>query len=109
MQNLDAGRQRETAVPSGGPESQTDAPSPPAKMTRRSSIRYAAIFLATYAILSLGSARHMSATYDEPIHIFAGYVAWHGGQIDLDYSNPPLAIRWLSLPVKNLNSGPLPS
>ena len=66
------------------------------------------VLLSAYAILSIGSARQESATYDEPIHVLAGTVAWKTGLTRLEPSNPPLTVYWQTLPLIALPFHPFP-
>jgi 4-amino-4-deoxy-L-arabinose transferase-like glycosyltransferase len=52
-------------------------------------------------------ARANSPSYDEPLHIHAGYIEWKHGYILL---NPPLITRLMALPVMgmNLTEPPIP-
>lgn len=69
------------------------------KETRTADSLWVYSLLIVFTVLSLGAASHESATYDEPIHILAGVVAWRTGQINLENSNPPLAVYWQTLPL----------
>jgi len=73
--------------------------SEPAIKTLKADWFWAILLLGVFAALSLGSAWQESATYDEPLHVLSGVAAWKTGQIDLDYSNPPLANYWQTLPL----------
>ena len=61
--------------------------------------------LIAFAALSIGSSLYESATYDEPIHIAAGYVYLHTGSYRMEPSHPPLVRLWSALPLlfQNLN------
>lgn len=60
--------------------------------------RWAALLLGIFGALAAGSARKESATYDEPINLLAGAVAWQTGDIAIDIPNPPLAHYRETLP-----------
>lgn len=59
--------------------------------------------LLSFFFLALSSARHLSATYDEPLHIASGVVHWRYGDTMLDPANPPLLGDWFTLPLLPLN------
>ena len=56
-------------------------------------------FVIVFAALGWNSARRMSATWDEPGHIAAGYAALARGDYRLDIEHPPLARMWSALPL----------
>ena len=49
--------------------------------------------------LALGTASGNSATWDEPIHLTAGYAALTEGDYRIDPSHPPLLRMWAALPL----------
>jgi 4-amino-4-deoxy-L-arabinose transferase-like glycosyltransferase len=49
--------------------------------------------------LGLHALRQSAATWDEPIHLTAGYAAWTRQDFRVDPSHPPLVRMWASLPV----------
>lgn len=53
--------------------------------------------------LGLWSILHSSATFDEPMHIAAGYSYWATGDWRMDPNNPPLAKLLVSLPLAPRN------
>lgn len=66
------------------------------------------VFLLAIAVSSLfahvyfsrGPVRNFSATYDEPVHLTAGVVAWKTGQIRYNgYHHPPLGEMWAAWPT----------
>jgi tetratricopeptide (TPR) repeat protein len=59
----------------------------------------AAILLVIFLQVFL-MARMNSPSYDEPLHIHAGYIEWKHGYILL---NPPLITRLMALPVMSMN------
>ncbi len=66
----------------------------------------AAILLVIFLQVLL-MARNNSPSYDEPLHIHAGYIQWKHGYVLL---NPPLITRLMALPVMgmNLTEPPIP-
>jgi cytochrome c-type biogenesis protein CcmH/NrfG len=62
-----------------------------------------ALILVAFAVvwtgLALGSVRQKSATYDEPLHLAAGYAAVAQGDFRVDPSHPPLIRMWAALPL----------
>ena len=56
-------------------------------------------FVAIYLALQLGSVSHRSPTYDEPVHLAAGYAALMHGDHRLDPCHPPLVRMWAALPL----------
>ena len=62
-------------------------------------MRNGARLLIVFAALGWNSARRMSATWDEPGHIAAGYAALTRGDYRLDIEHPPLARMWSALPL----------
>jgi hypothetical protein len=60
----------------------------------------AIITLAAHVFFSRGAVRHFSVTYDEPVHVTAGFVAWKTGQMRFNgYHHPPLGELWAALPL----------
>jgi tetratricopeptide (TPR) repeat protein len=53
----------------------------------------------TFAALAAGSAASRSATWDEPIHLTAGYAALVERDFRIDPSHPPLQRMWAALPL----------
>jgi hypothetical protein len=64
-------------------------------------------FIAVFVALAVGGYWETSATWDEPIHLTAGYVALTSGDFRVDPSHPPLLRMWAALPV--LAMGPMPA
>ena len=64
-------------------------------------------FLLVIFLQMILMARDNSATYDEPFHIYAGYLQWKHGYVLL---NPPLITRMITLPLigMNLPEPPIP-
>ncbi len=60
--------------------------------------------LGAFSFLSLGSALRESPTYDEPIHVAAGYLFWKSHHYTLEPGHPPLIRLWATIPllIKNL-------
>jgi hypothetical protein len=57
------------------------------------------VFAIAFALLQLTRASHQSATWDEPIHLTAGYLALAHGDFRVDPSHPPLARAWAAIPL----------
>ena len=57
------------------------------------------LFTALFVTLELGSSNQRSATWDEPLHLAAGYAALTARDYRLDASHPPLARMWAALPL----------
>ena len=52
-----------------------------------------------FVALATGGGSHSSATWDEPIHLTAGYAALTRGDFRVDPSHPPLLRMWAALPI----------
>ena len=57
------------------------------------------LFGCAFTALSVGSYTQESATYDEPKHLTAGYVALKLHDYRLDLESPPLVCLWAALPL----------
>lgn len=72
-----------------------------------SSARLALLASATLAfghvVLGGSAVRSLSATFDEPMHVAAGYTYWLRGDMRLDPNNPPLAKMLLTSPLLALS------
>lgn len=55
-------------------------------------------FALTFASLGFYSAARKSATFDEPLHLVAGYAALARGDYRVDPTHPPFARLWATLP-----------
>jgi tetratricopeptide (TPR) repeat protein len=55
-------------------------------------------FVLTFATLGVYSAARRSATFDEPLHLVAGYAAIAHGDYRVDPTHPPFARLWATLP-----------
>ena len=55
-------------------------------------------FTLTFASLGFYSATRKSATFDEPLHLVAGYAALAHGDYRVDPTHPPFARLWATLP-----------
>ena len=62
-----------------------------------------AAFALTFASLSFYSASRKSATFDEPLHLVAGYAALAHGDYRVDPTHPPFARLWATLPWLGLD------
>lgn len=56
-------------------------------------------FVITYLALQIGTCLHRSPTYDEPVHLTAGYAALVNGDRRIDPCHPPLVRMWAALPL----------
>jgi hypothetical protein len=63
------------------------------------------VFAVAFVALAVGGYSGTSATWDEPIHLTAGYVALTSGDFRVDPSHPPLLRMWAALPI--LAMGPI--
>jgi tetratricopeptide (TPR) repeat protein len=63
------------------------------------------VFVVAFVALAVGGYWETSATWDEPIHLTAGYVALTSRDFRVDPSHPPLLRMWAALPV--LAMGPI--
>lgn len=57
------------------------------------------LFAASFAALQFVSARQRSATWDEPVHIAAGYEALTRQDFRVEPTHPPLLRMWAALPL----------
>ncbi len=57
------------------------------------------LILTGHAMLSWRAINNLSATFDEPMHVAAGYSYWARGDMRLDPNNPPLAKMLLTAPL----------
>jgi 4-amino-4-deoxy-L-arabinose transferase-like glycosyltransferase len=57
------------------------------------------VFAALFITLSVGAFTRASATWDEPIHLTAGYAAVAAGDSRIDPSHPPFLRMWAALPA----------
>lgn len=66
--------------------------------------------LGLFVLLSLGAWRTKSPTFDEPVHLFAGYTYLTRGDFRVNPEHPPLAKLWAALPLLGLDAkDPIPS
>lgn len=71
-------------------------PSGPGRLTIAGVLlAFAVVFIA----LETGSFRQKSATWDEPIHLTAGYVGLTQGDYRVDATHPPFMRMWAALPL----------
>lgn len=57
------------------------------------------VFLVLYASLQFHSLTTKSGTYDEPIHLTAGYLALAHQDYRIDATHPPLLRMWAAIPM----------
>src|SRR5690348_6838734 len=65
---------------------------------RRVAITLAA-FAVAYCVLQVASYTQKSATWDEPVHLAAGYLAATRGDYRVEATHPPLMRMWAALPL----------
>ncbi len=58
-----------------------------------------AVCVAVFAGLTVHSYTQKSATFDEPLHLLAGYAAVQAGDFRVDPTHPPLGRMWAALPL----------
>lgn len=69
----------------------------------RLALSAAVLLAAAHVVLGGRAARSLSATFDEPMHVAAGYTYWLRGDLRLDPNNPPLAKMLLTSPLLALS------
>lgn len=57
------------------------------------------LLAAAHLLLGYVAVRSLSATFDEPMHVAAGYSYWARGDMRMDPNNPPLAKLLVSAPM----------
>jgi hypothetical protein len=82
-----------------GPEKTKGDAVHPAHGSRRAAAVVLAAFPLIFAALAGYSFTQTSATWDEPIHLTAGYAALTQRDFSVDPSHPPLLRAWASLPA----------
>lgn len=82
---------------------QASISTPPARLpssrSRRTNGAVLVVFAVVFATLEVVAYTQKSATWDEPIHITAGYVALAKGDYRVDPSHPPFLRMWAALPL----------
>ena len=76
---------------------------------RRGEIVAATALLLCLGVQALYFAHIKSATYDEAIHVLAGYYALIAGDFSIDFQHPPLARMWCAVPLLGLGGLRLPT
>jgi tetratricopeptide (TPR) repeat protein len=66
---------------------------------RRASALLLLAFAVVFIALRVGGLTRKSATFDEPIHLTAGYLAVAEGDYRVDPSHPPFFRMWAALPL----------
>ncbi|HEX5109014.1 MAG TPA: tetratricopeptide repeat protein [Vicinamibacterales bacterium] len=95
-------RKRRSAAPDRESQPERDANGEGAKAgdsRRRASALLLLAFAVVFIGLRVGSLTHKSATFDEPIHLTAGYLAAAEGDYRVDPSHPPFVRMWAALPL----------
>jgi 4-amino-4-deoxy-L-arabinose transferase-like glycosyltransferase len=72
---------------------------PPVTESRWRIIAILALFAVSFTSLRVASYIQTSATWDEPIHLTAGYAALAHGDFRVDPSHPPFVRMWAALPL----------
>ena len=75
------------------------------KIIRRALIVIVASFSLVFYLISSMAARRKSPTYDEPVHLFAGYSYLKWGDFRINPEHPPLAKVLAALPLLALEIG----
>ena len=76
----------------------------PSRTARRLLVGMAvAALLCIYAVEVTSSSRDLSAIWDEPTHILAGYRYWQAGDCGLNPEHPPLAKMVGTFPLLFMN------
>jgi hypothetical protein len=76
-----------------------------ANETRRAGVRLRTdvviliVFAAAFVVLGALAIERRSPTFDEPVHLAAGYGALVAGDYRVDPTHPPLARMWAALPL----------
>jgi len=82
------------------PARQSPQPPPPAVHAGRGAVALALVtFAVVFAVLDVASYTKTSATWDEPIHIAAGYAALTQHDYRVDPEHPPFLRMWAALPL----------
>lgn len=69
---------------------------PPATASPLTAVVY---FVIIFALLSVSAFLHQSPTFDEPVHLFAGYSYLKTGDFRANPEHPPLVKMWAALPL----------
>ena len=85
--------------PERRPKSLTPAAAPRPRVSRRAIAGALASFTAVFVTLQVVAQSQNSATWDEPMHLTAGYIALAKGDYRLDPSHPPFIRMWAALPL----------
>jgi tetratricopeptide (TPR) repeat protein len=64
------------------------------------------LFAILFTVLEMGSIASRSATWDEPVHLTAGYLALTQRDYRLDPTHPPLLRMWAALPLAFMDVAP---
>jgi tetratricopeptide (TPR) repeat protein len=93
----------EAAIPRLGEAPTEHGPLGPPKGARPWVALVLATFVVLFTTLEVYSYRQKSATWDEPIHLTAGYLAAARGDYRVDPSHPPLLRMWAALPLLGMD------
>lgn len=74
-------------------------PAAPPAATRRTIALVLLVFVVLFTSLQVFRYTRTSATWDEPVHLTAGYVALAHGDFRVEPSHPPFMREWAALPV----------
>ncbi|HVZ19461.1 MAG TPA: tetratricopeptide repeat protein [Vicinamibacterales bacterium] len=83
----------------GGVARKSPVAAAPAPVRRRTIVVALALFAVVFTTLQVFRYTRKSATWDEPIHLTAGYVALAHGDFRVDPSHPPFLREWAALPL----------
>jgi len=75
--------------------------------SRRAQYLALSAFVVCYAALKIGSTASRSATFDEPLHLAAGYSALVERDYRIDPTHPPFARMWAAAPLVAAGARPL--
>jgi hypothetical protein len=75
----------------------------PVTVRNRTIVLVLVTFAIAFSTLSVVRYTQKSATWDEPIHLTAGYMALVHGDYRVDTSHPPFVRMWSALPLLALN------
>jgi 4-amino-4-deoxy-L-arabinose transferase-like glycosyltransferase len=66
-----------------------------------------AIFVVVFVALSIEPTFDRSATFDEPLHLTAGYAALAAGDFRIDPTHPPFSRMWAAAPLVAMPAAPI--
>jgi len=66
---------------------------------RRHHLTALSAFALVFVTWQMARSTHRSATWDEPVHLTAGYAALTARDFRMDFSHPPLSRAWAAIPL----------